>query len=166
VETAIANPRGKTIVQGGKGRKKNKKTPRTSNSIDTLSAAAAALNLAVVFKSRAMTENPYNQTMMDEAKKLYAEVQKVRSQLLPTQHPDLYATKHSLAELLEATGDSEAANALRQEIIDTYDQTTQDDALPEDTWLEAPQSELIEAEEGSSKSERVVVERSSASSKS
>jgi Tfp pilus assembly protein FimV len=45
----------------------------------------------------------------------------------------LYATKHSLAELLEATGDSEAANALRQEIIDTYDQTTQDDALPEDT---------------------------------
>jgi hypothetical protein len=38
--------------------------------------------------------------------------------------------------------------------------------LPEDTWLEAPQSELIEAEEGSSKSERVVVERSSASSKS
>jgi hypothetical protein len=166
METAIANPRGKTVRKGGKVKKKNKTTPKTSNSIDTLSAAAAAQNLAVFLKSRAMTENPYNQTMMDEAKKLYAEVQKVRSQLLPAQHPDLYATKHSLAELLEATGDSEAANALRQEIIDTYDQTTQDDDLSEEVSSEAPQSELTEAEEGSSKSERVVVERTSASSKS
>jgi hypothetical protein len=111
-----------------------------------LSAAAAAQNLAVFLKSRAMTANPCNQTMMDEAKKLYAEVQKVRSRLLPTQHSDLYATKHSLVELLEATGDYEAANALRHEIIDTYDQTTQDDDLPEEASSEAPQSELTEVD--------------------
>ena len=45
----------------------------------------------------------------------------VRSKLLPKEHPDLYATKFSLAELLETMGDEEAANVVRQEIIDTYD---------------------------------------------
>jgi hypothetical protein len=62
---------------------------------------------------------------------LYNQVQKVRSQLLPPQHPDLYATKYSLAELLGAIGDEEAANQLRQEIIDTYDPPSQEDAISE-----------------------------------
>lgn len=156
VETAIANPRGKSIRKS----KKTKIKTGGKNSIETLSAAAAAQNLAVFLKSRAMTEDPHNQEMMDEAKKLYTEVQKVRSQLLPKQHPDLFSTKHSLAELLEVTGDSEAANALRQEIIDSYD--------PEDEVqsLEGPLSEPKETEERTAKATRVIVEKTSASSKS
>ena len=86
---------------------------------------------------------------MNEAKDLYEKVQQVRTQLLPYDHPDLYATKYSLAELLEvlasspSSGDGdnnnsdeddkerkrhqEAANALRQEIIDTYDPPEEDE---------------------------------------
>lgn len=126
METAILNPRGKNI-QNNKGNKNKKK--KDKQKIETLSAAAAAQNLAVFLKSRSMTENPYNKQLMKEAKSLYNQVQKVRAQLLPPQHPDLYATKYSLAELLEAIGDEEAANQLRQEIIDTYDPPSQADAI-------------------------------------
>lgn len=130
METAIENPRGRN-ANSKKSNKKKQKDKRQVQQIETLSAAAAAQNLAVFLKSRAMTENPYNKKLMDEAQSLYNNVQKVRAQLLPPQHPDLYATKYSLAELLEAIGDEEAANQLRQEIIDTYDPPSQDDAISE-----------------------------------
>jgi Tfp pilus assembly protein FimV len=51
----------------------------------------------------------------------------LRTQLLPAGHPDLYTIKFSLAELLETSGDEESANALRQEIVDTYDPLSIDD---------------------------------------
>jgi hypothetical protein len=136
METAILNPRGRNIQNNNnKGNKKKKKNE--NQTIETLSAAAAAQNLAVFLKSRSMTEHPYNKPLMKEAKSLYDQVQKVRSQLLPPQHPDLYATKYSLAELLGAIGDEEAANQLRQEIIDTYDPPSQEDAISE------PSSETV-----------------------
>jgi tetratricopeptide (TPR) repeat protein len=113
-----------------------------SGVIETLSAASAGQNLAVFLKSMAMTSNPYDMSKLQEAKDLYEQVQRVRSKLLPmtttavtistgghggrqqrqsqSLHPDLYATKFSLAELLEVMGDEETANAIRQEILDTY----------------------------------------------
>ena len=96
-----------------------------SNSIQTLSAASASQNLAVFLKARATTETPYNTAWLAESKKLYEDTLAVRTKLLPKGHPDLYATKFSLAELLENMGDEEAANVVRQEIIDTYDPPTQ-----------------------------------------
>eukprot|EP00934_Nitzschia_sp_Nitz4_P004368 Nitzschia sp. Nitz4//scaffold24_size164493//95852//97165//NITZ4_002333-RA/size164493-processed-gene-0.234-mRNA-1//-1//CDS//3329544129//4358//frame0 len=121
MEASVSNPRGKTVSN----KKKKKKSPPKSGKkgeIQTLSAAAAAQNLAVFLKSRAMTSDPYDQDMLEEAKKLYEQVQQVRSQLLPSlQHPDLVATKFSLAELLEVMGDEETANTIRQEILDDYE---------------------------------------------
>lgn len=155
METAIANPRGKRIKKGGKGKNKQKTKQSSSGGIETLSAAAAAQNLAVFLKARSMTENPHNQTRMDEAKKIYQEVQKTRSQLLPKHHPDLYATKYSLAELLDASGDTEAANALRQEILDTYEPGSEDDALSHD--------QMQRVEDEPSGGNRVVVEKTSTS---
>ena len=151
LKTAIENPRGKSIHAGGGGgsgtkkqqskKKKSKKQQlqeqkkrlqqKSSNEesegniVNTLSAASAAQNLAVFLKSKAMTVQEENSDekleMLQEAKKLYHQVKRVRSQLLPEQHPDLYATNYSLAELLDVMDDEEAANTLRQEIIDTYD---------------------------------------------
>eukprot|EP00977_Amphora_coffeiformis_P006301 scaffold1351_cov176-Amphora_coffeaeformis.AAC.35 len=122
LQTAIDNPRGPSLKK--KKTKKSKKTkPKEEepNSIQTLSAASASQNLAVFLKTRATTETPYNTAWLEEAKKLYEDTMAVRASLLPDGHPDLYATKFSLAELLETMGDTEAANAARQEIIDTYD---------------------------------------------
>lgn len=125
LQTAIDNPRGPSLAKPQ--RKKSKKqqhakqeTPN-NNTIQTLSAASAAQNLAVFLKTRATTETPYNDAWLAESKQLYNDTMSVRSKLLPKGHPDLYATKFSLAELLETMGDEEAANAVRQEIIDTYD---------------------------------------------
>jgi tetratricopeptide (TPR) repeat protein len=146
LETSIQNPRGKSIHKsgGGKRKKNNNKSqppPPPEPGMHTLSAAAAGQNLAVFLKARSMTEDPYHPDRMKEAQQLYREIQTVRSQLLPKQHPDLYATKYSLAELLEAIGDEEAANALRQEIIDTYDPLSQGDAMPEQESEQATEEE-------------------------
>lgn len=159
--TAIENPRGKQIQnQKNKKAKKNGKKQKKDNDMSrhsdgnnssikktdimTLSAAAAAQNLAVFLKSFAMTfdeDSSQRKQHLYEAKNFYDNVLMVRSQLLPYDHPDLYATKYSLAELLEVLASStrgsdddennnnkdekdrhqEAANTLRQEIIDTYD---------------------------------------------
>ena len=148
LRVSIENPRGKRINQKsqqqqqnkGKNKKKGKnqkvqesKNSSDNNAIETLSAASAAQNLAVFLKSRAMTESPPNSQSMAEAKDLYEQVESVRSQLLPSDHPDLYATKYSLAELLEAMGEEEQANTLRQAILDNYNppepssDTTNDD---------------------------------------
>lgn len=127
MQTAIENPRGRNISKTNNNNKQQKRKGKQKQKIETLSAAAAAQNLAVFLKSRSMTENPYNKALMKEAKSLYNQVEKVRTQLLPKQHPDLYATKYSLGELLEVIGDTEAANQLRQEIIDTYDPPSEEE---------------------------------------
>lgn len=131
LETSIFNPRGRSIQQGGqKKNKKNKKQTKKSEiaaEIETLSAAATAQNLAVFLKSRAMTELPYNEDRLKESHALYSRVEYVRTQLLPPKHPDLYATKYSLAELLEAMGEEDKANVLRQEIVDTYDPPSEEE---------------------------------------
>ncbi|VEU42813.1 unnamed protein product [Pseudo-nitzschia multistriata] len=161
LQTAIDNPRGKQIKNNQHRKNSNKfrkngggvkhikqlqnkipGNPGSSFSITTLSAASAAQNLAVFLKSLAMTmdeDSPGRKYNLYEAKDLYENVQQVRTQLLPSDHPDLYATKYSLAELLEvlaavpSSGEGtdkeqeerqrhqESADALRQEIIDTYD---------------------------------------------
>ncbi|GKZ01038.1 hypothetical protein MPSEU_001055200 [Mayamaea pseudoterrestris] len=126
--TAIANPRGPSIAKRskakGKQQQKNKQSLATRGSaIETLSAASAAQNLAVFIKTRATTESDdaMKQSRLEEAHKLYTDCLRVRTQLLPKDHPDVYATMYSMAELLQAKGDEEAANAIRQEILDTYD---------------------------------------------
>jgi len=151
LQMAIQNPRGKQIQNNnnnnnkpqrkGKNKKKGGKQfqpqgKKDDNAVTTLTAASAAQNLAVFLKSLAMTfdeDSELRKEHMYEAKGLYEKTQNVRSQLLPYDHPDLYATKYSLAELLDVLASAgsekdeerkkyeEAANALRQAIIDTYD---------------------------------------------
>ena len=123
LQIAIANPRGPQLKKkrGGK-----QKAAEDKKELISLSAASAAQNLAVVLKAKAMTKTPYDSTAMKEAYELYQQVLNVRGQLLPKGHPDMYATQHSWAEILEAMGDTEAANNVRQDIIDTYDPPTED----------------------------------------
>ncbi|GAX19312.1 hypothetical protein FisN_4Lh109 [Fistulifera solaris] len=120
--TALANPRGRGL-QNQKTRAKTKRQKPTQQqqltTIQTLSAASAGQNLALVLKARAAVSG--DNERLNEARDLYRQVLQVREKLLPADHPDLYATKFSLAELLQAQGDEEAANAIRQEIVDTYD---------------------------------------------
>jgi len=150
LRTAVDNPRGPGVHDRSATNRNKKKGKKAANQIhqsskddpnakkiETLSGASAAQNLAIFLKSRATTVpkqtsrdaksstvEPTNQDWQmwnDEALRLYREVLDVRQKLLPRTHPDLYATKHSLAELLESMGDQEAANAIRQEIVDAYD---------------------------------------------
>lgn len=134
LRTAVENPRGRrlpppTSSSGGKTKRKdiaNHSSPNDSppRHIETLSAASAAQNLAVFLKAKATTMEggaQANKHFIEEARQYYDEVLKVRSELLPPLHPDLLASKHSMAELLETLGEEEAANLIRQEILDTYD---------------------------------------------
>ena len=165
LQISIDNPRGKRInsgAGGGGGAKKNQKkkggkkkhrqqqqsTNNSGGRIETLSAASAGQNLAVFLKSMATTSNPYDTTKLEEAKELYEQVQRVRSKLLPSSsrggggggglHPDLYATKFSYAELLEVMGDEETANAIRQEILDTYEPGSSSNSSPIDDEKDGP----------------------------
>jgi len=126
----------------------------------TLSAASAAQNLAIFLKSRAMTHDPYHMERMEEARLLYQQVLNVRSQLLPNphQHPDVVATKFSLAELLHVLGDEEAANAIRQEILDDYDPL-------DDKQREEPSSSSTSLDESKALRKSVVVEKTKAVTK-
>jgi tetratricopeptide (TPR) repeat protein len=137
--TAIHNPRGPSIGQKSKARGKHKGKSKAAaavaaaaEGIQTLSAASAAQNLAVFLKARASTEtdDAVKEARLEEAHKLYTDCLAVRTQLLPNDHPDVYATKYSLAELLQARGDEEAANAIRQEILDTYDPPKEQESAP------------------------------------
>jgi tetratricopeptide (TPR) repeat protein len=120
--------------------------------IQTLSAASAAQNLAVFWKLRATTAEasplpplnvdgllattssstvvPTTSSGRDiwllQAHDLYQRVLDVRRQLLPPNHAEVYATMHSLAELLETMGRVEQANALRRQLVDTYDPPEED----------------------------------------
>ena len=108
------------------------------HSIQTLSAATAAQNLAVFLKTKAdyHTKNPsiYNKEYPSktfiglalesyaEANSLYVGSLRVRKALLGESHPDTIATKFSLAELLDSAGmDVEKAKLLREEILNSYD---------------------------------------------
>jgi tetratricopeptide (TPR) repeat protein len=144
--TAIKNPRGMTTEQATtkttnsppqRGKRKIKPAPKlntndptaSTSAPQTLSAASAAQNLAVFLKTRATTIQPYEMNWLKEAETLYRQVLHVQNVLLIPKtknskvqiHPDMYATKHSLAEVLEAMGQLDAANEIRQEMLDTFD---------------------------------------------
>lgn len=192
LQTAIENPRG-TQIKNKKNRNNQRSKqfvkqqlssdasnadPSSGIIVTTLSAASAAQNLAVFLKSLAMTFDEDSQLRKQhiyEAKDLYEKVQQARTQLLPYDHPDLYATKYSLSELLQvlastsssSEGDKggdeeeqkrqryqEAANALRQEIIDTYD--------PPDLQQE---EQVLDSEKKSEPIDVVVVEKTIGSQK-
>jgi tetratricopeptide (TPR) repeat protein len=112
LETATTNPRG-TQIEESKSAYRN---------ITTLSAAAAAQSLAVILKMRAVLQSPIDEDSLAEAKQLYEQALKVRTELLYDAHPDTVSTKFSLAELI-AMNDEERANAMRQEIMDAYNVT-------------------------------------------
>jgi tetratricopeptide (TPR) repeat protein len=128
LHTALQTPRGARIgtsnVPKGyqqKGKKERPTAPASPTTPQTLSAAAAAQNLAVVLKSRATTVSPVEPSWLQEAEQLYQQALSVQTQLLEPDHPDLFVTKHSLAELWHVMGKEEEADALRREIVDTYD---------------------------------------------
>ena len=122
LETATSQPRG-TRLQDDKEAYRN---------ISTLSAAAAAQNLAVILKTRATLSSPFHEEFLEEAKQLYKRALHVRTEFLHDAHPDTVATKYSLAELMEVVGDTEGANILRQEIMDSYNITEVNDDDKED----------------------------------
>ena len=138
-EKRRANEGGKSMaVQGFAGR------------VSTLSAATAAQNLAVILKQRSdwvrlsllddndeVQQGSSNQLdqIIDEARHLYEAALHVRKQILPPHHPEVVASKFSLAELLDSTDptsltfgsskgraiDSDRANWLREAILESYD---------------------------------------------
>ena len=130
LNTAVQNPRGKTISSSPPPQQEESSSTNASSfpTIKTLSAAGAAQNLAVFLKSKAdillqSSEGQEYDTndMYAEALNLYQGALHVRAELLSPSHPDMIATKFSLAELLVAAyDDEEGANQLRQEILDAY----------------------------------------------
>jgi tetratricopeptide (TPR) repeat protein len=134
-----------SVVDGGKDKL------LMSVKVTTLSAATSAQNLAVFLKNYSdwtrlslldekgdttQRREGLNQTVQ-EARHLYESALHVRSSILPPHHPDVIATKFSLAELLDSplamarTGttvamagpvglDSVRANQLREEILNSY----------------------------------------------
>ena len=129
--------------------------------VSTLSAATSAQNLAVFLKyysdwtrlslldekgDTTQRREGLNQTVQ-EARHLYESALHVRSSILPPHHPDVIATKFSLAELLDSplamtrtTGatatatvepaglDSVRANHLREEILNAYNVEEREEA--------------------------------------
>mmetsp|Transcript_17195 Transcript_17195/g.26616 ORF Transcript_17195/g.26616 Transcript_17195/m.26616 type:complete len:502 (-) Transcript_17195:1193-2698(-) len=159
LQTSIHNPRGKKKVDMKQQQQRNplKQKQQLYSRITTLSAASAAQNLAVFLKGRATAGTPpptpptsdgknttakqdeatqkrikqyRNDDSLVEAKQLYEAALFVRTKLLHDAHPDLVATKFSLAELLSTFGDEEGANKLRNEIVDSYDvEESEDDPV-------------------------------------
>jgi tetratricopeptide (TPR) repeat protein len=171
--TAIQNPRGLTIAKAKesasaaalkspppRGKRKVKPSPhkgqdvgKSDTSPQTLSAAAAAQNLAVFLKARATTIQPYEMKWLEEAEMLYRQVLTVQNALLPKSdkmHPDMYATKHSLAELLETMGQKDAADEIRQEMIDLFGTSDVDAGVEPPPNEEAPETPPTNPPESSS----------------
>jgi tetratricopeptide (TPR) repeat protein len=116
MNTAITNPRGKAIEKPGQQK------------ITTLSAAAAAQSLAVFLKAKAtVDENKKDEDALAEAKALYDQVLLVRNELLDPVHPDIIGTKFSMAELLQALGQEDEANKIREELMKDYGVTEEED---------------------------------------
>lgn len=100
----------------------NKDEKELDVKITSLSAAAAAQNLAVFLKVSAdMSSTSQSMELYMEAKWLYEQALQARKEKLGSQHPELIATMSSLAELKATIGDEEGANAIRREIIQTLD---------------------------------------------
>ena len=156
---------------GGDGGGKHEAIRGVASRVTTLSAATAAQNLAVFLrnysdwmrlslldetttttkgddgsreKRRSEGVELLNRTIR-EARHLYESALHVRSSILPPHHPDVIATKFSLAELLDSPGatktmiagsatsvtsagiDSERANRLREEILSAYNVEERDE---------------------------------------
>ncbi|KAL7497109.1 hypothetical protein ACHAWT_005260 [Skeletonema menzelii] len=118
----------------------------SASKVTTLSAATAAQNLAVFLKhysdwvrlslldanNKDPSENVKLNRIIQEARHLYEAALHVRSQILDSHHPEVVASKFSLAELLDSPDttsiglekevaiDSERANELREEILTAY----------------------------------------------
>ena len=118
----------------------------SASKVTTLSAATAAQNLAVFLKhysdwvrlslldanNKDPSENVKLNRIIQEARHLYEAALHVRSQILDSHHPEVVASKFSLAELLDSPNttsiglekegaiDSERANELREEILTAY----------------------------------------------
>lgn len=119
----------------------------SASKVTTLSAATAAQNLAVFLKHYSdwvrlslMDGSDTEQSgsvklnrIIQEARHLYEAALHVRCQILVPHHPEVVATKFSLAELLDSPDassigldkenaiDSDRANSLREEILTAYD---------------------------------------------
>jgi tetratricopeptide (TPR) repeat protein len=119
MNTAISNPRGKAIEDTSRQK------------ITTLFAAAAAQSLAVFLKAKAtVDEHSKDEDGLAEAKALYDQILLVRNELLEPLHPDIVATKFSMAELLQALGQEDEANTIRQELMDDYGVTEVEEVDP------------------------------------
>jgi len=118
----------------------------SASKVTTLSAATAAQNLAVFLKhysdwvrlslldanNKDPSEKAKLSRVIQEARHLYEAALHVRSQILDSHHPEVVASKFSLAELLDSPDatsigiekedsiDSDRANALREEILTAY----------------------------------------------
>jgi len=118
----------------------------SASKVTTLSAATAAQNLAVFLKHysdwmrlslmdaniKDPSENVKLNRIIQEARHLYEAALHVRSQILDSHHPEVVASKFSLAELLDSPDatsiglekedaiDSDRANVLREEILTAY----------------------------------------------
>ena len=118
----------------------------SASKVTTLSAATAAQNLAVFLKhysdwmrlslmdanNKDPSENVKLNRIIQEARHLYEAALHVRSQILDSHHPEVVASKFSLAELLDSPDatsigleeedaiDSDRANVLREEILTAY----------------------------------------------
>jgi hypothetical protein len=112
--------------------RKRREDPGGETTIQTISAAAAAQNLAVFLKTKATFIKQSTQTNTDmmeaymEAKNLYLGSLRVRKALLGDAHPDTVTTKFSLAELLEILGDADGARNLREDILKAYQVSEKD----------------------------------------
>lgn len=158
LETATQHPRGKEAEVEVDASSSGNHAP-----IRTLSAALAAQNLAVFLKTRAAAaeaakivvssesqeEEPkldpstfslQSLEWLDEAQSLYEQSLHVRRKLLQESHPEVVATNFSLAELLSLRGEEDAANALREEIMEAY-QVTEVDEPPEASVVEERKKE-------------------------
>ena len=148
-DTTASSAGGKMAVQGA------------ASKVATLSAATAAQNLAVFLKNYSdwlrlsLLDDSSNDAqakqrqfiklnkVTQEARHLYESSLHVRSLILPPHHPEVVATKFSLAELLdtpkvlpsassgsvesEEGEDSPRANVLREEILNAYNVVERED---------------------------------------
>lgn len=141
LQTSVDHPRGPSIEattnkKSEGGNDIDEEVYSHTGKILTLSAATASQNLAVFLKARAtVQEDDRSSARLNEARALYTTVLAVRTELLSPSHPDVYATKHSLAELLDAMNENDRANQIRQEIVDTYDPPTAPSSETEENMM-------------------------------
>lgn len=143
---AIQQSSGKVVDSGNTADEKCVAIQGSASKVTTLSSATAAQNLAVFLKhysdwvrlslldsnNKDQSEKVKLNRVIQEARHLYEAALHVRSQILDSHHPEVVASKFSLAELLDSSDatsigfekedsiDSDRANALREEILTAY----------------------------------------------